>query len=106
MFTSDANNFHTQYADIVQHWDQDSEKYTGGDSLMTYLNRGWKLTRRLRRETIWFAGARFIRVYHFELQRDGEALTMPVMGNPFVDRYVYESDFVLEYAERHLESRD
>ena len=104
MFNSDANNFHIQYADISQHWDKDSEMYTGGDSLMTFLNRGWTLTPRVRRETVWFAGARFIHVYYFELRQDGEMLTMPVMGNPFVDRFVFESNFTIEYAERHLES--
>jgi nuclear transport factor 2 (NTF2) superfamily protein len=104
MFNSDANNFHIQYADISQHWDRGSEMYTGGDSLMTFVNRGWKPTRSLRRETVWFAGARFIRVYYFELQNEtGEKLVMPVMGNPFVDRYVFETDFQMENVERHLE---
>jgi nuclear transport factor 2 (NTF2) superfamily protein len=104
MFNADANNFHVQYADISQHWDGGSEAYTGGDSLMTFMNRGWTPTRALRRETVWFAGARFIRVYYFELQNDaGQKVVMPVMGNPFVDRFVYESEFQVEYAERHLE---
>ncbi len=105
MFNADANNFHIQYADISQHWGSNSETYTGGDSLMTFLNRGWKTTRSVRRETVWFAGARFIWMYYFELQdEDGQKMTMPVMGNPFVDRFVSEADFKMEYAERHLEN--
>lgn len=103
MFNDNANNFHIQYIDLAQHWDSGSEKYTGGDSLVTFMNDGWKPTSSLRRETVWFAGARFIRVYYFELQCDGKTLTMPVMGNPFVDRFVTESNFVVEKVERHLE---
>jgi hypothetical protein len=80
---------------IVRHWDGVSEKYAGGDSLLTALYTGWKLPEVVFVERHWHAGSRRVNVYHFKLTCDGDSLTMPVIGNPFVTRLLMEHNIRL-----------
>jgi len=80
----------TSIEDIItyRHWHPQSEKYAGGDSLATALFLGWTLDRVVQLEERWYAGTRRVAVYHFELTRGDEHMTMPVIGNPFVDQLI------------------
>lgn len=73
---------------IFRHWHAQSQKFAGGDCLATMLFFGWTLNPLVMVDTYWHFGTRQVNVYHFELMQDGESLTMPVLGNPYVDRLI------------------
>ena len=73
---------------IYRHWHAESEKYAGGDSLATALFLGWTVDEAVQLEERWYAGTRRVAVYYFDLIRDGEQMTMPVIGNPYVDQLI------------------
>ncbi|MBZ0304579.1 MAG: hypothetical protein K8I82_00795 [Anaerolineae bacterium] len=101
MIAFDASNSHFDYLEVVRHWNANSEKYTGGDALLTFLIDGWNLQGAIFYEEFWHAGVRMVTVYYFQLEREGEKLLMPVFNNPYVDRLVHSMPFpVLPLAER------
>jgi hypothetical protein len=83
----------TSIEDIItyRHWHAESEKYAGGDSLATHMYLGWKLGEVVELEERWSSGTRRVAVYHFELTRDAQTITMPVIGNPYVDQVIAQS---------------
>ncbi len=98
MLNQNSTNFHAEYMDVTQHWSDKSAKYAGADCLLTMLYKGWQMKKKVRREELWFAGMRSIYVYYVELERDGEAMTMPVVHNPYMSRMIARSDIVVENA--------
>ncbi|MCU0513043.1 MAG: hypothetical protein MUE40_10775 [Anaerolineae bacterium] len=88
---SNAQNYHIQYPGVTnQHWHAGSGRYAGGDHLLTALTDGWMLHRCVQ-VTHTYAGMRFVTVYQFELERGGEAMTMPVITNPYIERFLQTS---------------
>ena len=75
-----------------RHWNPFSEKYTGGDALVTALDEGWKVRGVVFRQELWLAGVRRVCLYHIELERGGETQRMVVLQNPYVNRLLYGSD--------------
>jgi hypothetical protein len=88
MIAFDASNSHFEYMDVLRHWSPTCEKYTGGDALLTFLLSGWNLIDAVFYEEHWHSGVRMVVIYHFQLERDGEKLSMPVFSNPYVSRLV------------------
>ncbi len=89
-------DLHYAYQDMYRHWHADSERYTGGDALNTALDEGWTIKDVVGFQEIHHMGARGTVIYHFELTRGSdEAVTMPVVGNPYVDRLVMLMQFKL-----------
>jgi hypothetical protein len=88
MATFDATNSHFEYMDVTCHWSAASQKYAGGDALITFLHDGWEMSETVFCEEYWHAGGRLVVIYYFELEREGETLAIPVLGNPFVHRMV------------------
>lgn len=86
MVSFDASNFHVEYLDVVRHWSPISEKYAGGDALITLLHEGWLLNEIVFYEEFWHAGSRLVVIYHTTVVRDGEEMQVPVLSNPYVDR--------------------
>lgn len=86
----EITNDSTSIEDIIayRHWHAQSEMFAGGDSLTTALFLGWTMSENVSLEEHWYAGTRRVAVYYFELTRDNETVTMPVIGNPFVDRLI------------------
>jgi hypothetical protein len=72
-----------EYTGIYRHWHPDSEKCTGGDSLATALREGWEIDTSCEEHN--YRRGRSVIVYHFGLRRGKEAMTMPVIHNPYVD---------------------
>lgn len=99
MNNQNASNFHVQYLDDIRHWCPESEPFTGGDALLTALLNGWEMSTQVRRETHWYAGMRFVNVYYFELNRDGEKRIMPVIDNPYIDKLMARSETELELVD-------
>lgn len=93
MNQNDISNYHVQYIDVSsQHWHPSSESFAGGDNLMTALNNGWSFDKTVVVEQHWFAGMRSTHVYYFELTRDDEKMTMPVLECPYVARLLSQAD--------------
>lgn len=82
------SNFHVEYMDVIQHWSPNSEKYAGGDGLLTMIYRGWQVKNPVMLEERMFAGMRQVNIYHITLERNGETVTMPVIHNPFINRMI------------------
>jgi len=91
MVVFDSRNSHFEYIDVTRHWCPRSERYAGGDALITFLSDGWAMSDQVYREEHWNSG-RVVNVYYFELKRDDETIMMAVIANPFVDRLVDESE--------------
>lgn len=89
MMNQNRSESPVQYQDITtQHWSFSSEKFAGGDNLLTALARGWKIENRVIRRRHWFAGARCIEIFHFTITRDATVAEMAVIGNPYVQRFL------------------
>lgn len=88
----------THYPEFRRHWSASSETFAGGDALLTSLNQGWATNGTVHAQIHWLTSARSVVVYIFELHRGGEKLTMPVIGNPFVDRFIREQKLVVKEA--------
>jgi hypothetical protein len=75
---------------IYRHWHPQSEKYTGGDALLTAIDEGWMVEGVIFRQEFWLAGVRRVCVFHIDLRRGDETAKMLVMQNPYVTRMVHE----------------
>ncbi len=71
-----------------RHWHAPSERYTGGDSLVTMIEAGWSVGEIARIEEHWLSPTRRVRVIHFELKRQGDTQFMSVISNPYVENLV------------------
>lgn len=87
---ANVSNFHMQYSDLTsQHWHPTSARYAGGDNLMTAIEKDWDVEQcALVRH--WYAGMRSVRIYEFTLIKNGKTMTMPVLDNPYVERFVID----------------
>jgi len=86
-------NHHAQYLDVTHHWSPRSEKYAGGDCLLTAIQRGWEISETVEERKFWHGDARCVCVYEFTLRRDGEEVVMPVLENPYVTRLLFMDAF-------------
>lgn len=101
MLNANHSNFHVEYMDVTQHWNPNSESYAGGDCLVTALYDGWIVNPTVYVENKWYSGMRQAFIYHVELTRDGEKMTMPVVHNPYIARMLRQESFkVLPIEER------
>ncbi len=89
MMNQNQYDLHAQYQDITtQHWSFSSEKFAGGDNLLTALARGWEIESKVILKRHWFAGMRCIEIFHFTIKRDKIIAEMAVIGNPYVYRFI------------------
>ena len=88
MVVLDAMNAHFSYMEVVSHWSPVSQRFAGGDALITYLAEGWEIGPEVLYEEFGQTGGRKVVVYYFELQRGKQTVRMPVIGNPYVERLV------------------
>ena len=90
MFDQNRLHFYTQIADQRQHWCPHSQRYAGGDALITRLNDGWEVSDEIYYEEYWHGGSRKVLIYNFVLVNHEDTVTMRVLSNPFVERFVSE----------------
>ncbi len=81
-----SSDFHVDYSDLHRHWHPKSEKYCGGDALITAIANGWRLVEPIYEEKFWHAGTRLVVVYHAFLERGDEEALMSIVANPFIRR--------------------
>jgi hypothetical protein len=87
-----VSNFHVQYFDVTsQHWNPSSARFAGADNLLTAMDQGWEISECVQ-VTHWYAGMRSVRIYEFQLHRGDEKMMMPVIDNPYVERFVIEEE--------------
>ncbi len=91
----DSANLHSQYPEYTRHWCDTSERFAGGDALLTAMQNDWIAEDTCYEEQFWHAGTRLVTVYHFDLHNDGETLHMPVVTNPYVRRVIREQQFTI-----------
>jgi len=103
MMNQNQVNFHVQYQDITsQHWSFSSERFAGGDHLLTALARGWAIDETVKLRKHWFAGMRGVDIFHFSIERGDKVVDMPVIGNPYVYRFI--QDHNLEIIEEDTQT--
>lgn len=107
MVTNDSMNAHYQYMDVNRHWCPRSEKFAGGDALVTRLNDGWEVVGPVYIEEYWHAGVRMVTIYHVTVEDShGESQVMPVLSTPYVERMLHLLELeVFPINERQRESR-
>ena len=99
-----AVNFHLDYMDVTsQHWHSGSATYAGGDNLLTALSNSWKIDGAITVVQHWFAGMRYVNVYHFHLVKGSDTLDMPVLHTPYVHRFINDNNLVLQYEDKTFE---
>ena len=81
---------HRHSTDMSRHWCPQSQRYAGGDALLTYLHNGWQMKDDVYYEEYWQGGARRVVIYYFALVNNGHWVTMGVIHNPFVERLMHE----------------
>jgi hypothetical protein len=91
----DSSNLHAQYPDHLRHWCDTSERFAGGDALLTAMQNHWQADATIYEEQFWQAGTRLVTVYHFDLHNGDETLHMPVVTNPYVRRIIREQNFTV-----------
>lgn len=109
MMSENTINAHEFYTNKPRHWDPKSETYTGFDSLLTALQRGWEIVHNVVfEETRFLGGRRRQVVYHFNLHRNQEQHEiMSVVGNPFIYKVIAEHDLrILSYQSPAQMRRD
>jgi hypothetical protein len=89
----DSLNLHSQYPEFFRHWCDTSEKFAGGDALLTAMQNNWVAGATCYEEQYWHAGTRLVTIYHFDLYNGDETLHMPVITNPYVRRVIREENF-------------
>lgn len=83
-------NFHVQYMDVTsQHWHPKSANFAGGDNLITAVEHGWEVNECILVQH-WYAGMRSVKIYEFTLHRGEASMLMPVISNPYVERFIKE----------------
>ncbi|MEM9951362.1 MAG: hypothetical protein AAF846_07175 [Chloroflexota bacterium] len=92
-------NYHVQYSDLTsQHWHPNSESFAGGDNLITALEKKWEIDNcKLTRH--WYAGMRSVRVYEFTLSKGDVTVIMPVLDNPYIERFIVDEGINYTVAE-------
>ena len=101
MVGNTSSNFHVDYVDVTQHWHSKSQKYAGGDCLVTLFFNGWEILS-VSREYHWFAGMRSVSIYYFELARGAERITMPVIHTPYVTALIHRLNLQLKEREEYF----
>jgi hypothetical protein len=85
----DSMNLHSHYPDVCKHWSPVSERFAGGDALLTKLRDGWDIDGAIYAEEFWHAGTRPVMVYHFQLSKGKETMQVPVVSTPYVRRLLF-----------------
>jgi hypothetical protein len=99
-----GHSTHEKYTDRYQHWCPQSAQYAGGDHLISAFRVGWTFEdNAVYAEQDWKSGSRPITVYNFVLVRDDETMIMPVISNPFIERFITERLMTIVYDSNEVQ---
>jgi hypothetical protein len=85
----------------MRHYHAPSEPFTSGDTLQTFLYRGWQPAPEVQRHVYWFSAMCSVSIYVFQMQYGDQLTPLPVQVNPFVVRFVQERRLRLVPGEDH-----
>lgn len=95
---------HEKYTSSYHHWCPQSQDFAGGDQLISAFREGWTLDEPIiYAEQTWKSGTRPVTVYHFSMIRGGEMMIMPVLSNPYVERFLTENLITVVYNDSHTQ---
>ena len=87
-----SNYTHEKYTEQNQYWCPDSEEYAAASQLLSAIRAGWMLALpRVSARQIWKGGSQPRTIYDFTLIRDAQLMVMPVLSNPFIERYLIDN---------------
>lgn len=93
-----SNYTHEKFTESDQYWSPDSETYAAASQLITAMRAGWHLALpRVSARQIWNSGSRPRTVYAFTLMRGSQLMMMPVLSNPYIERYIIQHDIRIIY---------
>jgi hypothetical protein len=89
---------HEKYTEADQYWSPESEKYAAASQLISIMREGWILALpRISARQIWNSGSRPRTVYDFTLMRGSQLMIVPVLSNPYIERYIIQNDIRIIY---------
>lgn len=98
MELSQKNYSHEKFTESDQYWSPESEEYAAASQLVTAMRAGWILALpRVRARQIWHSGSRQSTVYEFTLMLGSQLMIMPVLSNPYIERYIVQHDIRIIY---------
>lgn len=93
-----SGSTHEQYTETDQYWSPGSEEYAAASQLISALRSGWILALpRVSARQIWHSGSRPTTIYDFTLVRGSQLVIMPVLSNPYIERYLMTHDIRVIY---------
>jgi hypothetical protein len=93
-----SNYTHEKYTEHNQYWCPESEPYAAASQLLSAIRCGWKLAlSSVSGRQVWQSGIRPCTIYEFALQRGAQLMIMPVLSNPFVERFLVENQIRVHY---------
>lgn len=92
---------HEKFTESKQYWCPESEEYAAASQLLSALRDGWVVALpSVQVRQIWNSGSRPRRVYDFTLLRDAQLMIMPVLTNPFIERFIAQKGIRLQSDQR------
>ncbi len=89
---------HEKFTEQDQYWCPESEEYAAASQLISALRAGWTFALPgVSARQIWNSGSRPRTVYDFTLLRGTQIMLMPVLSNPFVERYIVQNRIRISY---------
>ena len=89
---------HEKYTEGDQYWSPDSEDYAAASQLISIMREGWILALpRVSARQVSTSGSRPRTVYDFTLMRGSQLMIMPVLSNPYIERYIIQNDIRVIY---------
>ncbi|MEQ8673887.1 MAG: hypothetical protein RLP44_12810 [Aggregatilineales bacterium] len=83
---------------LHRHWCAQSETFTGADSLITALDRGWRIVDYTIDDT-QKCYTQPIAIYVFTLRIEQTVVTMRIINNPYIARLANQLDQIIAYKE-------
>lgn len=93
-----TNYTHEKFTESGQYWSPESEDYAAASQLITAMRSGWVLALpRVGARHVWNSGSRPRTVYDFTLMRDAQLMIMPVLTNPYIERFIVQKGIRIIY---------
>lgn len=91
MEMNQRNYTHEKFTEQNQYWCPDSEEYASASQLLSALREGWMLALPgVSARQVWKGGSQPRIIYDFTLNRDEQLMVMPILSNPFIERFLFE----------------
>ena len=97
-------NFRLYERCLHRHWCDQSEIFTGADSLLTALDRGWRIVE-YTVDTSQQCYTQPVAIYDFVIRFEQKTVTMRIIGNPYIERLAKQLDKIITYREFHKQAK-